>query len=265
MKTILLFLSTLAYSQTLTPTLSQPFSYPGSSLILTIGFLNNTPTPITSLQWTVSLPTGVSLGSPALGAASIAAGATVTCTPTSVCTTTVSATAFPNIGTVVTFPVVLSSTAALGAQQIALTAVGANMGAVIVTSPTPAPLQINVNSGTSTWFQATVGQGTCRASKVPQTPIRISWVCFNSYGANSGSYTADANNGGNGGNFFYIGINSMGVPSSILANENLSCQIQINATMISLTMLSGAVLPAGSAAYSCTGYSMSGSGVLTWS
>ena len=269
MKTLLLFFATIAYSQTLTPTLSEPFSYPGSTVILTIGFLNNSSSvpPITSLQWTISMPPGYTIGQITPGSATVAAGATVTCTnPGFACTSTAAqGKAFPNIGTIATMPVILSSTAAFGAQQIALTAASANAGAVILTVPSPPPLlQINAATGASTWFQATVGQGTCRASKLTQTPIRISWVCFNSYGANSGSYTADVNNGGNGTNWFYIGINSIGTPAATLPDENLSCLIQINATANMQTAVNGAQVPAYSGMYSCSGYSTSGSGTVAW-
>jgi hypothetical protein len=164
-------------------------------------------------------------------------------------------------------PIILTQNTALGAQQIALTNIAAtSLSGVSVptTAGNPVTVQVNASTGTTPWFSASVGQATCRASKVAQTPLRITWVCFNSYGANSGSYTADLFNGGNGTAYFNIGINSIAIPTSTLPDENLMCSIQINATQNPVTMLNGVLVPANSAAYSCSGFSMSGSGTLSW-
>jgi hypothetical protein len=270
MKILLPFLSLLAYSQTLTPTLSEPFSYPGSSFVLTIAYANNNTSspPIAGLQWTVTMPAGFTMGTPVPGAASTLAAKTITCSSTTfICIAFGNNTNNYAPGIIATIPITLTLTAPIGAQQVSLTSLVASTltgTGVPITSPGPASIQINTSTGTTPWFQVSVGQATCRASKVAQTPLRVSWICFNSYGANAGSYTADLNNGGNGANFFYIGINSLGGVTATVADENLSCQVQINATANQMTMIDGTPVPANSGVYSCTGYSMSGSGVLQW-
>jgi hypothetical protein len=271
MKTLLPFIAVLSYSQTLTPSLSEPFSYPGSTFSLSISFQDTAPTSsIAAFQWTVAVPAGFTIGTPIPGAASVAAGKTITCNPTTfVC---ISFGENTNVyaqsgGVVATIPITVTSAAQLGAQQISLTGLVASTLAgtsVPITAPAIDNISISPSTGTTTWFSVSAGQATCRASKVSQTPIRVSWICLNSYGANAGSYTADAVNGGIGANFFTIGINSIGAPLATLPDENLSCSIHINATANPLTMLNGTMVPGNSAAYSCTGYSTSGSGILSW-
>jgi hypothetical protein len=270
MKILLSLLSTLAYSQTLTPTLSEPFSYPGSTVILSVSFLDTGPSSsIAGFQWTLTLPAGITFGTPARGPTA-PSDVTITCSnTTSICVASTSPSTIYKSGVIMTVPLQLAPSVATSTapQVIALTGITAvnNIGsAVAVTSPIPAQLTISPSTGTTTWFSVSIGQATCRASKVAQTPLRISWVCFNLYGANSGSYTADPNNGGNGTNYFDIGINSMGLPSSSTPDAFLRCTLSVNATANIVTMVNGATVPPNSAAYSCSGYSQSGATVLSW-
>ena len=270
MKTLLLFLTLSCYSQTLTPSLSEPFSYPGSTVILTVSYTDPTPSAIAAFQWNVTLPTGVTFGTPTLGA-SAPAGASISCSnATQICVAFTSpSAAFKPSAIVMIVPLILSAAAPVNQfpQQIGLTnIVASNVGgtAVTVVAGPSAPLLISPSTGTTPWFSVSIGQATCRTSKIAQTPLRISWVCFNLYGANSGSYTADLNNGGNGTDYFDIGINSIALPSSTVPDAFLHCTIQINATSSTVTMLNGAVVPPNSAAYSCSGYSQSGATVLSW-
>jgi hypothetical protein len=271
MKILLSLLTTLTYSQTLTPTLSEPFSYPGSTVILTVTYTDSSsPAVIAGFQWTITLPPGVTLGTPVLGA-SAPAGATIACSnATCSCVGPTSpSTPFKPNAKVMTVPLILSASAPTGQfpQQIGIANIIASStagSAITVTAGLAAPLLIAPSTGTTPWFAVSIGQATCRASKVAQTPMRISWVCFNLYGANSGSYTADPNSGGSGADYFDIGINSFGLPSSTVPDAFLHCTIQVNATSSTITMLNGAVVPPNSAAYSCSGYSQSGATVLSW-
>jgi len=271
MKKFLPFIAVLAYSQTLTPSLSEPFSYPGSTVILSVVYTDpSAPPVIAGFQWTISLPPGVTLGTPSLGAGA-PAGASIVCssaTCTCVGPTSPSIPFKPNAN-IMTVPLILSASAPTGplAQQIGLANITASNiagSAVSVTAGPAASLVIAPFTGTTPWFAVSIGQATCRASKVAQTPMRISWVCFNLYGANSGSYTADANNGGSGTDYFDIGINSIGLPTSTAPDAFLRCTLSINATANIVTMANGATVPPNSAAYSCSGYSQSGATVLSW-
>jgi hypothetical protein len=255
---------------TLTPTLSEPFSYPGSSFILTVTYTNNTtPPPVAGLQWTVTVPMGFTLGTAVTGPASLAAGKTVTCNSSNgIClvfgvnTNTIAS------GVVATIPITLTTAAPIGQQQILLTSPIASdlTGTSIpITSTGPAPITVALSTGTTPWFSISIGQATCRVSKVTQTPIRVSWVCFNLYGANSGSYTADLNNGSLGANYFDIGINSIapvGVNPTV-PDSYLRCTININATQQTANMMNN-VAPPNSGSYYCSGYSQSGPSVLLW-
>jgi hypothetical protein len=258
---------------TLTPTLSESFTYPSpsSSFILTITYSNTaTPPVIAGLQWTVTMPLGFIMGTPVAGPSSVAAAKTVTCNPaTAICIVFGVNANTISPGVVATIPITLSASAPLGPQQISLTnpvASDVTGTSIPITSPTPAPITVNASTGTTSWFSVSIGQATCRASKVAQTPIRLSWVCFNLYGANSGSYTADLNNGGSGTDYFDIGINSISLPgvTPTTPDAYLRCTINVNATQQIVTMLNGAVVPPNSASYNCTGYSQSGAAVLSW-
>jgi hypothetical protein len=263
-----LLFSSLCFGQSLSPTLSEPFSYPGSTVILTLSYANNvTNAGIAGFSWTITMPTGFTMGTLVQGAATIAAGETVQCNPaTFTCTTSAQTTNSYAPGVVVIIPITLTAAAPVGPQQVSLTNLVASTsaGTAVPISTTPTTIQVDASTGTTPWFSVSIGQATCRASKVAQTPIRISWVCFNLYGANSGSYTADLNNGGNGTDYFDIGINSFALTTSTVPDAFLRCTLQINATSSTVTMLNGATVPANSAAYNCSGYSQSGPMVLSW-
>ena len=117
-------------------------------------------------------------------------------------------------------------------------AVGTLIENVHAQSPTTVP-----------WFSVTSGSSTCKASKVIQTPIRVSYLCENKYGATAGSYTADATNGTAGGNNFNISINSVGNDGT---NDSVFCTISMNSTAGPL-MMNGATVQANSESYSCSG------------
>jgi hypothetical protein len=119
---------------------------------------------------------------------------------------------------------------------------------------------------TQTWFTAKSGATTCTVKKVFQTPIKFSWVCSNSFGSVSGSYSANASDpNAPGANYFYVGMNSITAPpTNPQADTNLSCLIQVNGTAAPLMMLNGLMIDANSAAYSCTNFSASGNGSISW-
>jgi hypothetical protein len=137
---------------------------------------------------------------------------------------------------------------------VALIALAVYAGILHAQAPTSVP-----------WFSITSGSTTCRATQIVQTPIRISYLCFNTFGATAGSYTADATNGVNGGNIIMIGLNSMGIPANPV-NDSMFCTISMNSTTGQL-VLNGVTVQANSASYSCagtTGPVPSGQGSITW-
>ena len=119
---------------------------------------------------------------------------------------------------------------------------------------------------TQTWFTANAGSTTCVVKQVFQSPMSLSWTCSNSFGAVSGSYTAAASDPAAPGiNAFYVGMNAMtALPTSPQSDDNLSCLVQVNGTPNTQLMLNGVTVPANSAAFSCNGFSVTGSGSISW-
>jgi hypothetical protein len=103
---------------------------------------------------------------------------------------------------------------------------------------------------TTPWFSVTIGETTCRVSKVAQTPIRVSYLCFNPYGASAGSYTADATGGTAAPNQFILELNSM---APAVSPSAVTCMIAMNGTAAPINAGSLGTVPASSATYSCTG------------
>jgi len=257
--------------QSFTPLLSTPFSFPGSTFVLTLAFQDAAPSlNAAGFQWTLTLPAGFTAGTPTAGAASIAAQKAVSCNGLTCLAFGVNANTYAS-GVVATIPITIGATAALGNVLIGITSVVANVGGGQAPIPSPASvmLTVNANTGTTQWFKATVAATSCTVSKVAQTPIRINYVCIDAYGSNAGSYTANMTTGGGGTSWFYIGMNSLSgtvalTTTPVPPNTNLSCLIQMNATPGPVTMLNGVSVPANSAAYSCSGYSTTGQGMISW-
>lgn len=270
MKTLVLLASlAVAHAQFLTPTVSSPFAYPGNTISLSVLFTDSVPSSsITGLQWCLTLPAGFTAGVPQAGP--VITGATVFCSGTN-CTCLLINT-LPTViqsGVVATIPVLIASTVAPGTYILPIAAAtGTNATGTPPAIPISAPIQAQIIVGagpagsTTPWFSASVAGVTCKVSKVAQVPMRITWLCDDTYGAHAGSYTADAVNGGNGTNYFYLGLNSIQYQAYTAAN--LSCLVQINSTPAAQMMLNGLSVPAYSAEYSCSGYSTSGQGVVNW-
>jgi len=100
------------------------------------------------------------------------------------------------------------------------------------------------------WFSTTIGETTCRVSKISQSPIRVSYLCFNPYGAQAGSYTADATNGTVAPNVFLLGMNSL---PPVINPSAVNCLIGMNGTNSPVTAGSLGTIPPQSATYSCSG------------
>lgn len=253
----------------LTPTLSEPFTYPGSTSLLTITLFNSGTFAIEAIQFTITPPTGFTMGTPTTGIASTSAGKTVSCSPTT--NTCVISSTNPNIttfsdGTLVLIPFTVATTTTPVTTQIPITGIMANStgGPVPMVADVPAPITIAPIGGNIPWFNVSSGGITCKASKIAQVPMRLEYGCFDKYGAAYGAYTADTTNGPAGANYFYIGLNSQSIlPVNPQINSNLSCLIQINATGNAVMMV-GLLVPAATAAYSCNGFSGSGNGTISW-
>ena len=252
-------------AQTFTPAVSTPFSYPGSTFILTLAFADAAPTlNAAGFQWTLSIPSGMNVGTPVAGAASVAANKQIQCNGLTCIAFGVDASIYQS-GIVATIPIFITPAAPKGNQPITITSVVASSQGNQIPVPSPATVFLNIrpNTGTTPWFTATVGSNTCQGFKVAQTPIKVSWTCADLYGASSGSYIADMTNAGGGTSYFYVGVNSIaGLPP--VPSSNISCLIQVNATGAAANMLNGVAVPGNSAAYSCQGYTTTGQGVISW-
>jgi hypothetical protein len=130
---------------------------------------------------------------------------------------------------------------------------------VDIGAPNPASIAIVASTGTTPWFSFSSGNNTCRVSKVGQLPIRVSYLCFNPYGATAGSYTADATNGALAGNNFTLSLNSLGLPNP----SSVFCLIYINATSTPI-MIPGGAVQGNSAAYQCSGTTATGTSSVSW-
>jgi len=110
------------------------------------------------------------------------------------------------------------------------------------------------------WFSVTHGSITCRATKINQTPIRVSYYCGNPYGATAGSYTADPTNGGTAVDVITFSLNSTANPPNVVA-DGFSCSIGVNATSSAVTLGVLGSIPANGASYACGGITGS---TITW-
>ena len=265
MKTLLLLILTISLkAQTLTATLSSPFAYQGSSINLTLSFADATPTAgIAGFQWTLSMPPGFTLGTPVLGAASTAAGKTVSCNA-GICVTAGTNENTFGSGLIVTYPISITTAAVTGPWAVGLsgllatTAAGTGAPISFTAGGQAVNLAVSVNplTGVSTWFTYGSGNNTCTVKKVPQIPMKISYVCSNPYGSESGSYSADPTNGILAGNIFMLRAGSTDA-----SNASATCFIAINATAAPLVMGALGTVNASSAAYSCAG---TGTGQISW-
>ncbi len=109
------------------------------------------------------------------------------------------------------------------------------------------------------WFSVTVGETTCKAWKVSQTPIHVGYSCSNQYGGTAGSYTANGTGGSVAPDVFTISLQSA-PPAAI--PSGVTCLIGMNATANPVNAGSLGTIPPNSANYSCAGNS--GSGTISW-
>ncbi len=252
------------HAQVLTPILSFPFAYQGSTLNLAINFADSIPSAgIAGLQWSVTAPPGFTFGTPVLGAASIAAGKSINCNNGTCIVSATNTTTFQN-GLVATLPVTVTAAAATGPWTVGLSGLVATSATGIgvpITFPGAdasiiLPVSVNPPGVTTRWFTFTVGNNVCWVDKVPQVPMKVTYSCSNPYGYESGSYTADPNNGGNAGNLFMLRSGSTDASLS-----SLTCQIAINATAQALVIGGlGSIAPT-SARYQCSG---GGTSLVSW-
>jgi hypothetical protein len=251
MKNLFLLLPLLCRAQSLTPALSEPFAYPGSTINLQITLNDTTPTSsITAVQFTPVLPAGFTLGTPT--GATCAAG---------VCSAT-NSTPYVSQQIIATIPVTIASNVVISQQSIGLSPVSATnaSGAVPITAPNQATISVVASTGTTPWFSFAAGNVTCKASKVAQLPIHISFSCTDPYGGMSGSYTANGGVGANqAGNNFTLSMNSLGIPNY----NSAFCMIYINATSVPI-MIPGSAVQANSAAYQCSGTTATGVASVSW-
>ena len=265
MKTLLLLILTISLkAQTLTASLSSPFVYQGSTINLTLSFADATPTAgIAGFQWNFSMPPGFTLGTPTPGAASIAAAKTVSCNA-SLCLISGTTSATFLSGLVATIPITVTNAAATGPWTVGLSGLiatnAAGTGAQIAFSTggqaVSVPVSVSIPGVTTQWFSYTVGNNTITVDKVPQVPMKITYLATNPYGSEGGSYTANAANGGASGNIFMIRAGSTDA-----TNASATCFIAINSTAAPLVMGALGTVPASSGAYSCAG---TGNGSVSW-
>jgi hypothetical protein len=285
MKTLLFLTCCLALkAQVLTASLSSPFTYPSSSITLNLSFTDSIPpSGIVAAQWTYTLPAGFTQGTAVLGPGST--GKAITCTQsTGICLLTAPANSAPlTNGIVATVPFSAASSAALGSftvglsNPIASTQAGTNAPITFQTGVTSLSLPINVDASTgiTPWFSVIAGKTTCNVTKVAQTPIRVSWVCFNPFGALDGYYTSNLLNGGNGTSTFLINLSSVQpVGSTATTGDALFCQIFMNASPqqlafnvfpVNFQLAAGPLtVPPNSAGYICSAGSVVGPGLVSW-
>lgn len=268
---LLMLLLTLGLdAQNITAALSSSFSYPGSVVDLTLFFTDSTSSAnITGFQWTVVLPQGSTLGTPVVGSAA-PSGTTITCAASTDICIEINPNGPPvayGSGQIVIIPITLSAGVTPGIVQITLSSLiatsasGTNAPITFTSNATTVnlPLTINPTTGPHTWFTATSGSATCKFTKVAQTPIKITYVCTDIYGAFDGSYTVDPTFGVNGASAFSVSLTGMTGALFPTSTQIVNCNIQVNSTPQALLIAGASVtLPPQSAAYSCTGLAISG-------
>lgn len=256
-----------AFAQTLTLSTLSPFAYPGNVFDIVITFTDSTPSSNTSgIQWTVNLPVGFTLGTPQLGAAATLAGDTVACSGLN-CTCLLINTTTPTAiasGVIATIPVTVASTVTAAPYPLPLTNLIATnttgtTGITLGTSATPFSFTIGT-PGTLLWFTATSEPIVCKFYKLAKLPVGVSWTCSDASGFYSGSYNATS--GATGNDSFTVEMVSTPTAQNSLATK-LSCLISVNSTNTG-QYFGPVFVNAFSAAYSCSGFSTTGAGGLTW-
>lgn len=267
MATVLTFaLSALAHTQTLTLSSLSPFAYPGNIFDIVITYTDSTPSSsVTGLQWTVSLPTGFTLGTPQIGAAASLAMDTVACNGLN-CTCLSINTSAPVVigtGTIATIPVTVASTVGVGSYPLPLTGLTATntSGNAVTLNTSTIPFSFNIGvPGTLLWFTAIAEPINCKFYKLAKLPVGVSWTCSDASGFYSGSYNATS--GATGNDSFTVEMVSTPTAQNSLATT-LSCLISVNSTGVAQFMKGVSVQPY-SAVYSCSGFSTTGTGAVTW-
>jgi hypothetical protein len=131
----LMLFSAFASGQTITASLSQAAIQAGGSSTLTLTFADASPSAnVAGIEWEMNPPTGVTVGTPVIGAAGTAAGKVVTCTPGGtvpiICIevgdgTTLNDTAFAS-GVLATIPLSFAATVPKGSITVTFVAFGAS-------------------------------------------------------------------------------------------------------------------------------------------
>jgi hypothetical protein len=125
-----LVLSFGCFAQTIVPSVSPSPSSPGGPAVLTLAFADAVPSSaIAGIQWTLTLPTGVTAGSPTIGSAAPAGSKAVACGP-AICLVYGINTITLVSGVLATIPLAIAFDAVPGQVQItvvAATTVGSNV------------------------------------------------------------------------------------------------------------------------------------------
>jgi len=272
-QTLLLTLLTLPlFSQTITPLLTDPFAYPGSTVNLNLIFTDShsAPTQTAGLQWTIAIPSGLTMGTPKPGASAVTAQKAVTCTAGVCVLSGNNANVIPG-GSVAVIPLTVGSSDSgpvpfTISSLVATSASGTNVPITFPDGTGSNAISINVvpSTGTTPWFTQSVGQTVCTISKVAQVPIRVSWTCNNPFGGTSGSYTAAAS---------FTGVNSFTVSLSSLGADTIFCTISVNNTPAPATVplltsfnpfATETALSPTTAGYFCNSNSFLGPGSIIW-
>ena len=139
----ILLLAGAAAGQSLNVSVSPAAVYPGGTAVATLTFADATPSAnIAGVEWTLSLPAGVTAGTPAAGAATTGTSKVISCNQLECIDvgsgTPLNVTAIAG-GVVATIPLTVPATAAAGPGAIALSsALAANTSGVAVPMTTSA-------------------------------------------------------------------------------------------------------------------------------
>lgn len=141
--------STMLAAQSIGVSVSPAQVSPGGSAVVTLTYADSVPSAgIAGLQWTFTLPAGLTAGTDAPGAATTAAAKVISCGPTGICIdagtgATLNATVITS-GVLATIPVTVAATATPGADSLALSGVMGASAAGLLVTVTAAPATLTV-------------------------------------------------------------------------------------------------------------------------
>lgn len=272
MKTLFLLCAASLSAQSVTPILTNPFSYPGSSAVaLQLIFSDsNPPSGIQWLQFNLTLPAGVTAAACPAGVCTLGVGSQGVA---AAITLSVASSASPGAAPV-TVSALQASTSPTGSPTVPIALQAQNLPGNQASVALPFVIG---TPGNSPWFTVTSGQTTCKTTKTGQLPLHVAYTCANQYGGVAGSYTANGPGGTAGLNLFSLGLASAGMDSVL-------CVIGINATaqasqissayaFLDVTQApvysflrsgSPVTIPPNSAGYFCGTNSTNGPGNISW-